>query len=132
MAPRRLPICLSHVSDFTEFLNSSISTDNGSEWFCDVKDVASLHVGALLLPQVKSERLFAYAGRYTVNDFLRIFKTVYPSRDFPEDVANILEDATEVPNKRSTEVLKLLGLKGWKSLEECLEPVTKQFVEASG
>ncbi|KAF0321127.1 NAD-dependent epimerase/dehydratase terH [Colletotrichum sp. SAR11_59] len=103
-----------------------------SQWFCDVKDVASLHVGALLLPQVKSERLFAYAGRYTVNDFLRIFKTAYPSREFPEDVENMIEDATQVPNERSTEVLKLLGLKGWKSLQECLESVTKQFVEASG
>ncbi|KAH9229437.1 hypothetical protein K456DRAFT_1844675 [Colletotrichum gloeosporioides 23] len=102
-----------------------------SQWFCDVKDVASLHVGALLLPQVKSERLFAYAGRYTVNDFLRIFKTAYPSREFPEEVENIFEDATEVPNERSTEVLKLLGLKGWKSLEECLQPVTKQFLDAS-
>ncbi|KAI8221966.1 hypothetical protein K4K53_007275 [Colletotrichum sp. SAR 10_77] len=102
-----------------------------SQWFCDGKDVASLHVGALLLPQVKSERLFAYAGRYTVNDFLRIFKTAYPSREFPEEVENILEDATEVPNERSTEVLKMLGLKGWKSLEECLEPVTKQFLDAS-
>ncbi|KAK2740008.1 aldehyde reductase ii [Colletotrichum kahawae] len=103
-----------------------------SHWFCDVKDVASIHVGALLLPQVKSERLFAYAGRYTVNDFLRIFKTAYPSRQFPDDVENVLEDETEVPNGRSTEVLKLLGLKGWRSLEECLEPLAKQFLGASG
>lgn len=131
MAPRRLSRCLSPVSDVTEFPISPISTDSGSEWFCDVKDVASLHFGALLLPQVKSERLFAYAGRYTVNDFLRIFKTAYPSREFPGEVEDILEDATEVPNEKSTEVLKLLGLKGWKSLEECLEPVTEQFLAAS-
>ncbi|KAH0421850.1 aldehyde reductase ii [Colletotrichum camelliae] len=103
-----------------------------SQWFCDVKDVASLHVGALLLPQVKSERLFAYAGRYTVNDFLRIFKAAYSSRQFPDEVETVLEDETEVPNDRSTEVLKLLGLKGWRSLEECLEPLAKQFLDASG
>ncbi|KAF6803045.1 aldehyde reductase ii [Colletotrichum sojae] len=102
-----------------------------SQWFCDVQDVAALHVGALLLTEVKSERLFAFAGGFTVNDFLRIFRNLEPGRKFPEYVQDVRPDMTKVPNERATEVLRLVGLPGWKGLEDCLRPLARQFAAAS-
>ncbi|WQF78916.1 Putative NAD-dependent epimerase/dehydratase, NAD(P)-binding domain superfamily [Colletotrichum destructivum] len=102
-----------------------------AQWFCDVQDVSALHVGALLLPDIASERLFAYGGKYTVNDLLAAFKALQPDRKFPNLVKDIQPDLSTVPNGRSTDVPKSLGLPGWKSLEDCLRPLVSQFAEAT-
>ncbi|KAK7418912.1 hypothetical protein QQX98_003615 [Neonectria punicea] len=99
------------------------------EWFCDVKDVSRLHLGALLLPETNSERVFAYAGRYTINDILSAFRNLCPGKGFPDDVAGVKPDSTKVPNARSTELLDLLGLPGWTTLQGSLGPLTKQWSE---
>ncbi|KAJ3543965.1 hypothetical protein NM208_g3303 [Fusarium decemcellulare] len=106
-------------------------TNTEKEWFCDVKDVSTLHVGALLLDQVKSERLFAYAARYTINDILAIFRDLSAGKTFRDDVADAKSDLTDVPNKTSSEVLGLFGLSRWTTLEECLALLVKQWRELS-
>ncbi|RSM18667.1 hypothetical protein CDV31_002387 [Fusarium ambrosium] len=102
-----------------------------AQWYVDVVDVSILHLGALLLPEVKSERLFANAGTYTVNDFLRIFRTLHPDLNISDDIPNIKPDLRKVPNERPAEVLKLLGVPGWTSLEDCVGPLAEQFAAAS-
>lgn len=101
------------------------------EWFIDVEDVSLLHIGALVLSGVKSERLFGCAGRYTVNDFLRIFRTLYPDRGIMHDVDNVPHDLRKVPNERSADVLKKMGVPGWKCLEDCIGQLTHQFAKVS-
>ncbi|KAI8649267.1 Aldehyde reductase II [Fusarium keratoplasticum] len=98
-----------------------------AQWFCEVKNVSTLHVGALLLSDVKSERLFAYAARFTINDILSIFRNTSPGKKFRNDVADTKPDRTEVPNKRSGEVLRLISVPRWATLKECLEGLVKQW-----
>ncbi|KAI8716029.1 Aldehyde reductase II [Fusarium sp. LHS14.1] len=98
-----------------------------AQWFCEVKNVSTLHVGALLLSDVKSERLFAYATRFTINDILSIFRNTSPGKKFRNDVADTKPDRTEVPNKRSGEVLRLINVPRWTTLKECLEGLVKQW-----
>ncbi|RSL84650.1 hypothetical protein CEP51_003753 [Fusarium floridanum] len=102
-----------------------------AQWYVDVVDVSILHLGGLLLPEVKSERLFANAGTYTVNDFLRIFRTLHPDLNISDDIPNVKPDLRKVPNERPAEVLKLLGVPGWTSLEDCVGPLAEQFAAAS-
>lgn len=89
--------------------------------------MSTLHVGALLLSDVKSERLFAYAARFTINDILSIFRNTSPGKKFRNDVADTKPDRTEVPNKRSGEVLRLISVPRWATLKECLEGLVKQW-----
>ena len=108
-----------------------LTFDLHKEWYVDVVDVSELHIGALLLPEIRSERLFGNAGRYTVNDFLRIFRELYPDRGIGDDIPNVKPDLRKVPNERPAEVLKLLGVQGWVSLEDCVKPLAEQFAAAS-
>lgn len=66
-----------------------------------------------------------------MNDLLAAFKALQPDRKFPSLVKDIQPDLSTVPNGRSTDVLKSLGLPGWKSLEDCLRPLVSQFAEST-
>lgn len=76
-----------------------------------------LHIGALLLSEVKCERILGSAGRYTVNDLLRIFRSLYPDRGIANDLPNIQHDLRKLPNERSAQILKLMGTQRWTCLE---------------
>ncbi|KAH9990743.1 NAD(P)-binding protein [Xylariaceae sp. FL0662B] len=90
------------------------------QWHTDPRDAALLYVAVLTTPGVNRERLFAFSDRYSWPRISRILKTLYPQRDIP-----LLEDngwdQTDVPNKRSEELLRGLGQSGWTSLEESVK-----------
>jgi len=86
-----------------------------------VTDIALLHVGALLLPSVKNQRLFGSAFSQSWNAILSIFRKNYPNKTFPEDVKDPNPAYAIYDTKRSLEVLKELGQDGWTPLEEALE-----------
>ncbi|KAF2643713.1 NAD dependent epimerase/dehydratase family protein [Massarina eburnea CBS 473.64] len=93
-------------------------------WYVDVEDTALLHVAALTEADVQSERLFAFAGKYTYNEILAIFRKECPDRKFVDDIKEV-EDGGTVDNKRSIEILKRSGKKeGFSALEE----VIKKFI----
>ncbi|KAK7415952.1 hypothetical protein QQX98_005525 [Neonectria punicea] len=119
------------VVEITDSGNIPAGLFGGHTWYIDVVDVSDLHLGALLLPEVRSERLFGSADRYTVNDFLRIFRMLYPDRGVGDDIPNVKPDLRKVPIERPAEVLKLLGVPGWTSLEDCIKPLAEQFAAAS-
>ncbi|KAF6819019.1 aldehyde reductase ii [Colletotrichum plurivorum] len=101
------------------------------QWFCDVGDIARIHVGALLLPDVKSERLIAYAGRFNINDILAVFRDVQPERTFPADLPDLETDQGKIANERATDLMKRLrGGEGWTSLKDCIAPLAKQYAAA--
>ncbi|KAL2862638.1 aldehyde reductase II [Aspergillus lucknowensis] len=91
-----------------------------SQNWIDVQDAARLHVAALLLPEVrKHERIFGYAGIYTINGLLAILRKLYPERQFPDDIVDEAVDLTETPPAaRAEELLRLLGRDGWTKLED--------------
>ncbi|PVI00882.1 aldehyde reductase II [Periconia macrospinosa] len=91
------------------------------QWYVDVEDTALLHVAALTFPDVVSERLFAYAGRFCWNDVLEIFRKEVPEKKFIDNLEEVPDNGT-VENQRSVEILKRLGKKeGFTLLEEAIK-----------
>ena len=45
-----------------------------SQWYVDVRDTGRLHVIALIDPECKGQRIFAFAAPFTWNDLLAIFR----------------------------------------------------------
>jgi len=84
-----------------------------------VKDVAALHVAAVLDPDVKNARLQAWAQYCNWNDVLAVMRKLYPQRHFIDDLPN------QTKLSVSTDFSQPLGLlkkwehqNGWRSLEE--------------
>ncbi|WQF85189.1 Putative NAD-dependent epimerase/dehydratase, NAD(P)-binding domain superfamily [Colletotrichum destructivum] len=102
-----------------------------AQWFCDVVDIARIHIAALLFPDVQSERLIAYADRFNINDLLAVFREVQPDRSFPDDLPDLASDKGIVANERATELMRRLqGGKGWTSLRDCIGPLAGQYTAA--
>ncbi|KAF8201178.1 hypothetical protein K438DRAFT_1821524 [Mycena galopus ATCC 62051] len=51
----------------------------------DVRDVASVHLAALLSTETKGKRIWAAAHRFEINDILKIWRDAFPERTFVED-----------------------------------------------
>ncbi|PKK41299.1 hypothetical protein CI102_14144 [Trichoderma harzianum] len=92
------------------------------QYFVDVRDTARLHVAALLDPNVKEERIFAFAREYNWTDVLTILRKLRPEQEFPDDPENEGRDYTEVvPIARAQRLLQdFFGQTGWTSLEDSL------------
>jgi hypothetical protein len=92
-----------------------------------VGDIAALHVGALLLPSVKSQRLFASAYAYNWNEILAILRKDYPDKSFYDDVEG-LDPAYQIyDDSAALKVLRELGQDGWTPFEVALEQNVKSF-----
>ncbi|GAA6016844.1 hypothetical protein JCM11491_001825 [Sporobolomyces phaffii] len=92
-----------------------------------VVDIASLHVGALLLPSVKSQRLFASAYARTWNDVLAEFRKLYPAKSFYPDVADPNPSFQVYDTDASLAVLRALGQDGWTPLEVAIDQNVRAF-----
>ncbi|EXJ79557.1 hypothetical protein A1O3_07836 [Capronia epimyces CBS 606.96] len=94
------------------------------QWFVDVRDAARLHVVALLDPQVKSERLFAFSHEFNWTDVIGIFKKLRPENtQIPQAPENEGRDLTDVHDgsQRAEHLLQsFFGVTGWTSLEDSL------------
>lgn len=87
----------------------------------DVRDVARVHVAALLEPDVENERLFAFAEPFNYSRVVDILRTIDPSRqEYPPPVENEGHDLSTVDTSRSVELLKRMNRPGFISLEESL------------
>lgn len=94
------------------------------EWYVDVEDDARIHVIALLDPDVKSERLFAFAAPFNWTDIISVLRKLRPRNtkipDPPENEPRDLSDI--VPSKRAEKLLEsFFGQSGWIGFEESLE-----------
>ena len=92
--------------------------DNPPQYYVNVEDTARCHVGALLSPDVESERLFDFAHPFNWNDILAIFRKLYPKQKFMDDIPNLGRDLSKVANERAEELVKRFRRPGWTSLEE--------------
>ncbi|GFP54370.1 NAD-dependent epimerase/dehydratase terH [Trichoderma asperellum] len=101
-----------------------------SQWYVDVEDTALLHLGALTLDDVQSERLLAFAGRYSWTQILEILHRRYPQKIMLKSVDEPATDAGEIENGRSIEILKRMGKnEGFTSLEETLVKALDTIME---
>lgn len=85
-------------------------------------------MSALIHEDVASERLFGFAQTFNYNQILATFRSLYPEREFPEDLENIGFDRMNVPNQRAEEVLEWVKGAGWDSLETGLKEMSEDWV----
>jgi len=100
-------------------------TDDILEWFVDVRDTARLHIAALIFPDVKNERIFAFAEPFNYDDIFKIIEEVRPGHKLPENTHNPEDrDLSEVSEKpRAEELLKRFGRSGFASLHDTVKEV---------
>jgi nucleoside-diphosphate-sugar epimerase len=99
----------------------------GSQYFVDVRDVARLHVAALLMKDVESERVFAFAQVYHSGNVLEVLRQVRPERKFQETPESYPKHLYKVPNEHAEEMLKKLGRKGWTSMHDSISEMVKAY-----
>ncbi|KAK3312254.1 hypothetical protein B0H66DRAFT_485641, partial [Apodospora peruviana] len=96
-----------------------------SVYHVDVKDVAELHVAAVLDPEVNGERLQAWAENTNWNEVLAVLRKQYPERDWLPDIESLPKDEKLSITAHFTQPLALLkkwaGQDGWISLEQTLK-----------
>lgn len=87
--------------------------------YVNVRDVAALHVGALLDQDVSGERIQAWAAPFNWNDILAIMRQKYPDRQFPEDLPEMGQISATTDDALARHLLKKwAGREDWLSLEQ--------------
>ncbi|KAH6613138.1 NAD dependent epimerase/dehydratase [Boeremia exigua] len=88
-------------------------------YYVHVQDVARLHVAGLIDPATENERIFAYAGPYSINEFFDIFADIVPGYKAPQDIAGLDFPLAEIgPRGKAEALLKKLGRPGFMGLAE--------------
>ncbi|GES57883.1 NAD dependent epimerase/dehydratase [Aspergillus terreus] len=94
------------------------------QWFVDVEDVARLCIIGLLDINVKSERLFGFAGQANWTDVVRMLRELRPNNQrIPNPPQNEKRDNTRVvPRDRAEQLLKnFYGQAAWTPIRHSLE-----------
>ncbi|OGM51215.1 cinnamoyl-CoA reductase [Aspergillus bombycis] len=92
--------------------------------FVDVIDLARVHVVGLLHPDVRSERLFAFASSFTWKEFVGILQKFRPGNTkIPTPPEKELRDLSDiVPARRAENLIKsFFGRSGWIGLEQSIQ-----------
>ncbi|KAG2027465.1 hypothetical protein GB937_001209 [Aspergillus fischeri] len=96
----------------------------------DVKDVALLHVAAILDPDINNERLQAWAENCNWNDILAIMRKMYPQRQFVDDLPGMGKLSITADFTLPLALLKKWGDQiGWRTLEQTVEDNVKSIQE---
>ncbi|KAL9480907.1 hypothetical protein ACSS6W_005693 [Trichoderma asperelloides] len=87
--------------------------------YVNVKDVAVLHVAAILDEDTKEERIQAWAGPFNWNDVLAILRRLYPTHEFVEDLPESAAISARADDSVPLKLLRKWAKQdGWKSLED--------------
>jgi hypothetical protein len=87
-----------------------------------------MHVLAVLDPEIKNERLYAWAEKANWNDMLGAMRRLYPNRKFIDDLPGMATLDITVPQDVEFKLLKKwAGRDGWIGLEDSI----RQTVEGS-
>ncbi|KAI9168001.1 Aldehyde reductase 2 [Paramyrothecium foliicola] len=91
-------------------------------YFVDVKDIALLHLAAILDPDVKGARFHAWGHNANWNDMLPILRKLRPKREFIPDFPTSEHLAMSTDQDDCVALLnKWAGQTSWRSLEEIIE-----------
>ncbi|POS72901.1 hypothetical protein DHEL01_v208709 [Diaporthe helianthi] len=91
-----------------------------AQWFIDHGDTGRLHVAAAIFEHVKDQRIFGFAGRFSMDEILDILRKAAPDRKFPDNFSGG-RDLTEIkPRDKAEQLLRDLGRPGWVTLEESI------------
>ncbi|KAK5654695.1 hypothetical protein OQA88_7019 [Cercophora sp. LCS_1] len=105
-----------------------------ASFYGDVKDVALVHVAAVLDPEVKNARLQCWGHSSHWNEILAILRKLRPEKQFVDDYPNPRHLQVSVDQTESVALLKKWSenpdKNGWTSLEESIfENITNPYLE---
>ncbi|UKZ61633.1 uncharacterized protein TrAtP1_002892 [Trichoderma atroviride] len=85
----------------------------------DVKDVAAIHVAAILDPEVANARLHVWGHKCNANDLLTIMRKNYPHHELIDDLANqtVLSISADFSEPLAL-LKKWTDQNGWRPLED--------------
>ncbi|KAH8816908.1 hypothetical protein F5884DRAFT_873743 [Xylogone sp. PMI_703] len=87
--------------------------------YVNARDVALLHVAAVLDPEVKNQRIHAWGAPFNWNDLLAIMRKLRPAHKFIDDIPNLGQMLGTVDDSLGLKLLKKWnGQAGWTSLEQ--------------
>ncbi|KAM0552662.1 hypothetical protein ACHAPJ_007759 [Fusarium lateritium] len=99
--------------------NKQVMGSMPASFYADVKDVAMVHVAAVLDPEVKNARIQSWGRSTHWNEILAIFRKLRPDKEFVEDFPNPQHLRISVDQSDALGLLKKWsGKEGWASLEE--------------
>lgn len=102
-----------------------------AQWFVNVNDAAYLQLGALTQDDVRGERLFGAAGRFSWNEILEIIKRRFPHhQNSLETIHEPLLDCGEIDNRRAGEILNRVKGSGWEGLEDTIVEAGQSLLAA--
>ncbi|EMC96944.1 hypothetical protein BAUCODRAFT_433600 [Baudoinia panamericana UAMH 10762] len=81
----------------------------GPQAAINLEDSGKLHLAALILPEIKSERLLAFGEGFTADDVLDAMHTIDPSRKLPAKAGGLPRAKATVDMSRSMEALAKMG-----------------------
>ncbi|KAF2247698.1 NAD(P)-binding protein [Trematosphaeria pertusa] len=95
-------------------------------WYVDVRDAARLHVAGAVLDGVEGQRDFGFAETFTWQRVAHALEKEMGKKVpiMPKDKG---EEMSRVPQERSVNMLKGLGLKGWENFEESVALNIRSF-----
>ncbi|KAH8658582.1 hypothetical protein BGZ61DRAFT_486186 [Ilyonectria robusta] len=96
--------------------------------YVNVKDVATLHVAALLDPRVKEERIQAWATPFNWNDVLTVLRRLYPTHHFVDDLSGMGKILATTDDTLARRLLKEWAHQDeWTGFEDGIQETVKSF-----
>ncbi|KAK7430763.1 hypothetical protein QQZ08_002807 [Neonectria magnoliae] len=90
-------------------------------FFVDVKDIALLHIAAILDPEIKNARLQTWGHSANWNEFLTVLRKLRPQKEFIADYPNPYYLTMSTDQSDSVTLLKKWADQdGWKSLKDSI------------
>lgn len=103
-------------------------------FYGDVKDVALVHVAAVLDPDVRNARIQSWGRSTHWNEVLAVLRKLRPLNKFVDDYPDPYHIKVSVDQSESVALLQKWsdepGKKGWTSLEDSIsENITNPYLE---
>ncbi|CAG9942636.1 unnamed protein product [Clonostachys rosea f. rosea IK726] len=110
--------------------NTQVMDQRLASFLCDVKDVAAIHVGAILDLETKNARLQCWGHSIHWNDVLGILRKIRPQKQFIDDYPNPQHLKIWVDQSDSIALLKKWsGKDGWTPLEDSvIDNINNQYL----
>lgn len=84
----------------------------------DVRDVAAIHVAAMLDESADGRRLFAAPHKFTLNEILAAWREALPGKKIRVDVDWPKQPIIDVDDQESTALLQAYAGRDWVSLKD--------------
>jgi hypothetical protein len=86
--------------------------------FVDVRDVAFVHVAALVETNLDGQRLWAAPHKFTANEILAVWRDAFPERKIVPDFKFEKQPDINIDDEQSTALVKAFKGRDWHSFKE--------------